>query len=328
MSSRRRGYQSCCMSRRGEVRGALAVVLLLGGGCNPSVAIISFPLPPVSDIVKTCSIEVSCLISPPLESVSGCVSAFELGIATGQGAFGHSAAELQRYVDCAKGAADCHAAVACASRNHGPDYCTAHPGNSCDGNLEVECNTPPEMADWAIYNMDCDAFGLMCETANGSAGCTNGVPCTANSPSQVCDGNRIVECPQIDLSEPLDCGYVLTSSNCVMETENSVQVATCRPAGATAGSCGSDSSRCDGDSVVSCRAGVATRFDCSQAGETCGLVGASGTCLPNGGSCEGAGDSCQGDALVVCANGKLVSFPCASIGLTTCLTMASGAACR
>jgi hypothetical protein len=313
---------------RSGVIGALALARV-PCGCSPSPAVVSFPLPPVSDIVKACAIEVSCLISPPLESVSRCVSAFEFGIGNGAGVWGHSAAQLAQYVDCAKGAMDCQAALSCASRSHDPTYCATHPGNSCDGNLEVECNTPPQTADWAIYNLDCGALGLMCEVVNGSAGCTNGVPCKDNGPPQVCDGNRIVECPKgLAMSEPIDCGYVLTSSTCVPETNHQTPVAACLPPGAMVGSCGSDSSWCDGNNVVNCWAGVATQFDCSQAGETCGLVGAAGACLPKEDGCEAAGDSCQGDALTVCANGSLVSFPCSSIGLNTCAKMTMGAVCR
>src|SRR5262245_33100006 len=169
------------------------------------------PHPVSADAVrKTCAMQLSCLTNPPITPGGKCVSQFEFGLATGVGIFfGPSASDLQRYVDCAGTASDCTTALTCASRNHGPDFCAAHPNGACDGDVRVTCQSG-----WGLYMTDCAALGMHCAMANGHASCTDGKSCDPMTPAR-CDGNHFLECNGgTGLESSIDCATFFDGGTC------------------------------------------------------------------------------------------------------------------
>jgi len=299
------------------MRCSLPQILLLaffGCGSSPPPKV---ELPPMGDIVKTCVMEVSCLRSPPVSSASECVWRLAYGILSGSGAPELSSDELRRYIACGSQATDCATALACASRDHGPAYCSLQPGDSCDGNVLVRCALDASNADWTILTTDCAVLGERCEMANGSASCTTGEACEPTTASARCDGDRFVGCNQNShLVASYDCGVIASGATCVSSPAGT----SCELPGP---SC-SGPNTCDNDVLTVCQSGRERSLDCAQLGQTC----RGGRCEPKGCSPSAVSDTCQSTMIRVCANGQFVSIDCASIGLATCEQNGSKVACR
>jgi hypothetical protein len=256
----------------------------------------------------------SCLTWPPLTSGADCVADFELGISSGLGYF-IPAAELRRFVDCAVSSPDCATAAACASRNHGPDYCAAHSGASCDGDVLVSCSQ--SQPDWAVFTNDCASLGLRCvDLHDGRASCTDGTSCDT---SAHCDGNRYVSCDSsTHLAASFDCSLAGYQLECRTMSANGTTITGCFPPGPA---CSPDGEHCDGTTLVRCVAGGELRVDCTTWGQHCG-VAASGrtTCIPNATDCTAdSPDRCNGTAMEICVDGRYQAIDCSAIGLTACL---------
>jgi hypothetical protein len=297
--------------------------LVACGNRGPTLVTPLAQLPPVADIVKTCAFEVSCLKDPPTSYLNTCISYFLAALGNESGA----STDFARYVDCARQATDCTSVLRCASRDHDPAFCAAHPGETCDGDLLVQCAPAGQVADWAIYNTDCSALGMHCAAANGSAACTDGAACDPQLLLSHCDGNTYVGCNSpTNLRFTLDCSRSpIINATCRTETGSSV--GGCMPSGP---SCQSSVDRCDGDMIVLCVAGEETRVDCAQQAGHCAIVAYHGRCVPIATQCDDAsGDHCSGNTLATCVDGVPQTIDCSSVGLSTCSTSAGGASsCR
>jgi len=305
-----------------------ALVLLLAcSGCGSSGSS-SGPFSPrpvdPEAIRHACAMEISCFQSPPITPGGSCVSQFEMGLATGIGIFfGPSADDLQRYVGCASSSSNCTDALDCASVNHGPDWCNAHPNGGCDGDTLVYC-----VDGWGLERADCSAMGLHCATANGASSCSDGKTCDPTTSTARCDGNRYVQCNgSTKLESSVDCGKLYGGGTCMHLTMGSSSTTGCFPP--ASGSCGQDGVTCDGATAVVCSYGTQLRVACGQFASHC-VVGSSGTfdCVPDASNCTAStADSCDGNALKMCVNGNLVDTACSSIGLTTCQSTGMNAKC-
>jgi hypothetical protein len=270
--------------------------------------------------------EVSCLQpNPPITPGGSCVSQFENGLATGFGIlFGPTAADIQRYVDCAARASDCTTALTCASRNHGPSYCAAHPGGSCDGDLRVYCASA---SDWDLYPEDCSLVGEHCRAANGSSSCTDGNSCDPMTPAH-CDGSRLVTCDSTThLESSIDCSNFASGWTCGTTVSGSSTTTGCMPK--NSGGCQNGPDRCDGAAAVVCDSGLSLRIECGQFDSHCVITNGKFECAPNASDCTAQSpDRCNGAALEMCVNGRYQDTACASFGLASCATTMSGASCR
>ncbi len=295
----------------------LALIALVGCGNPHSPLIAPQPVHP-EQIQRACAMEVSCLSSAPITPAGNCVSEFEIGLATGEGIFfGPSASDLSRYVTCANSSGDCTSALACASRNHGADWCSAHPNGGCDGDVLISC-----VAGWGLEQTDCDQLGMHCATsASGAASCTDGSSCDPQTAAAHCNGNRFVDCNGgTGLESAIDCAAVIAGGTC-QETVGGIRSVGCRSSQSS--SCGTnDSETCDGTTLVACSAGAVTRVDCTQLGSHCMATSSTtADCAPDGTDCTSQSpDTCVGDSLQLCVNGHWAQTACNSIGLGSCVT--------
>ncbi len=305
------------------MRGAL-VLLLACASCGGSTGPFS-PLPVDPEAIRrACAMEVSCFPTPPITPGGSCVSQFEIGLATGAGIFfGPSATDLQRYVGCANSSSNCTDALNCASRNHGIDWCKAHPKPTCDGDMLISC-----IGGWGLIQTDCTTNGLHCGTANGASACTNGSSCDPSVAAR-CDGNRYTRCDfSSKLEASIDCGSLYSGGTCMSTTMGTSSTTGCVPA--SSGSCVQGSVSCDGATGVVCAYGTELRVACGQFASHCVIdSGNKFSCVPDASACtSSASDTCSGNALQMCVNGNFAQTPCDSIGLTTCQTTATGAKCN
>jgi hypothetical protein len=302
------------MAKGGVSMGRALVLLVACASCGGSGGNPYAPRPVDPDAVrKACAIELSCLASPPLTPGGNCVSSFEYGLATGFGIFfGPSASDLARYVDCAKGASSCTDALTCASKNHGPDWCAAHAGPTCDGDVLVSC-----LGGWGLEQVDCTAFGQRCGTANGAGTCTDGKTCDPTATDH-CAGNLFVTCDSTTkLESSVDCSALRSGGTCVDMRVNGSGTIGCFPSASA--SCGPDSASCDGAAAVVCLDGIQLRVECGQFASHCVVTNGKFDCVPDATSCTSSSpDSCSGTALQLCQNGSYVQVPCASLGLAAC----------
>jgi hypothetical protein len=305
----------------------LVGVVVLVAACRappPMLPVVATPpaqLPPSSDIVRTCAFEVSCLHNPPASTVSGCFYYFEAGLdwAVGRGFFGPllPSSEWARYVACADAAADCESVLQCASRGHDPDFCAAHPGDVCDGDVLVRCMS----ADWPIYTTDCAALGMRCAEANGSASCTDGVGCAPGT--AYCEGNRyFVSCdPTTHLRSREDCARSpIPHATCRIDASFGGR-AGCLPSGPP---CTRD--RCEGDELVVCLAGEEVRTDCAQRASHCSEPQFGTPRCETDSDCGKTTDACAGSDLTSCVDGITHTIGCDDIGLATCAPAPGGSA--
>jgi hypothetical protein len=225
------------------------------------------------------------LASPPYTSASDCFATFELSLASGIGTFGPSADDIQRYADCAAASSDCASALACASKNHGAAWCSAHPGTSCDGDLAISCGNG-----WGYLIQDCTARGQHCTSLSGNAFCSDGKTCDPAMPAR-CVNGHLLACDSLTHLEydSADC-----ASDCTQ-------------------------SKCDGAAAIACVNGREVRVDCAQLASHCVLTNGTFSCAPNATECDAkTPDTCDADNIVMCVNGRKGSIACSSIGLTTC----------
>ncbi|HEY7956161.1 MAG TPA: hypothetical protein VII38_12755 [Polyangia bacterium] len=296
---------------------------LLLVGCGSSGGGLFSPEPVHPDAIRrACAMEVSCFPTPPISPGGACVTQFEEGLATGIGIlFGPSAQDLARYIDCANSHDNCTDALNCASRNHGPSWCNAHPAPACDGDTLVGC-----IDGWGLSLIDCTQLGEHCGTANGASACTDGNACDPNAPAR-CDGSKIVSCDSAThLETRLDCAAALSGATCATTTSANGTDTSC--VFSRAPGCMDETESCDGTAAVDSECGTQVlRVACGDFASHCVLDGDKADCVPNASDCDGtAPDTCSGNALQICANGKLTTTPCSDIGLTTCQAPPGGSA--
>jgi hypothetical protein len=285
------------------MRRWLCIVAL--SACAAPPATPPVPMPPLADVVKTCAFEVSCLTQPITTSMQTCVNAVLGGVAVDN-------AQYRRWVQCAAAASDCTTVLRCASLNHDPNYCAAHPDVSCDGDVIVPCASAAPF-DWAIFSTDCAALGMHCAAVGGNVVCTDGVSCDPQALPAYCDGNSYVKCDKYThLRYSLDCRRSGIENATCRGEPNSVG---CFPTGPP---CQSTADRCDGNVRVRCIVDEEFRLVCPQRCDN-------GSCVEDGPACPSpAPDACSGAAITTCANSTLVSIDCAALGFSTCTAGSNG----
>jgi len=283
----------------------------------PVVATPPATLPPAGDLVRACAFEVSCFHDPPSAVLADCIGYLQAGIAGLPALFAPpllDAGDYRRWADCGAASHDCAGALDCATLGHGADYCAAHPGTTCDGDLLVPCPPAGATAEAALFTIDCAARGMRCLSADGSASCSDGIACDPKSFAPSCDGNRYVElCDDTThLRYRLDCARSPIPNATCRSGPNIA--AACMPSGAPC-----TANRCDGDVLQSCIAGEEVAIDCAQRAGHCMNVGANPTCVPVAGQCDANDkDQCVDARLESCVDGVVQSVACAELGLAAC----------
>jgi hypothetical protein len=140
------------------VRPIVVSVLVWVAGCNGAQN--SATISPQA-LAHACAIAVSCDAQPGL-AVTGGTCAQELLTVqlAGDSSLLVSPSVVERFARCAA-SGTCEEALACASLQHGPDYCLSHAGATCDGDVLVECTSS---SGWAVSSIDCAADGQRCVT--------------------------------------------------------------------------------------------------------------------------------------------------------------------
>jgi hypothetical protein len=285
-----------------------------------------------ADIVRTCVFAISCLAeNAPIRPVGDCVDQFQTGIGTSAGIFfGPSGAQLEHIVECGAVARDCMEGLACASYGHGPPYCSANPGATCDGNIRVVCDSA---SGWAYESEDCAALGLACHEGMTAAGtmtavCGDGTPCDEGSFPATCEGSRVLDCTTIGIRASLDCATLGIPATCgTITNEDGTTEQGCIAVGPA---CDYSGSRCDGTAIVACSGGREARLDCSAILEGHCEIDSSTTtpyavCVPDATECTfETPDACDGASLRSCVNGRFASTPCGDLGFGGCGADASG----
>jgi hypothetical protein len=221
------------------------------------------------------------------------------------------------------GAPTCAAYLDCITLSHGPDYCAAHPGASCDGNVAVTC--PASGATAGVE--DCRRDGMSCELVDWpeprevQAICTTGMAC--GMPPVACAGPSA----SISCLDPVDRAQKRACPTGTACDPRALGGTPCVPQG---DDCGPPSSRCDGDVRVWCEGYSVepdgptrlSRLDCRQAGGHCS-PGSGGPqealCVPAGTECtEDEAARCVGDRLQYCDGGRLDFVDCVAEGLAHC----------
>lgn len=295
---------------------ALLVGLVASCGGGDGTGTISMtPQWSPAEVAKACTMAMSC-VSPTLAQSAGqCARELERLVAAG------ADPALQGFADCTKGAADCTAALSCASRGHGPDYCASHPGSSCDGDLVIDC-FPLTQPAWTVTipPIDCRAWGMTC--LNGM--CTDGKTCDDIIVSQ-CLGTVIRGCDQLTKMEyRTDCGLIYPHGVCDVST---LEPMCAPPKGSLCASpISSAVPTCQGDILSGCEQLLDIKLDCSKFDSHCG-PGDQGIadCVPNANDCTPQSpDRCQGAMFEFCQDGRYQDFDCSSIGLGPCGPVTGG----
>jgi hypothetical protein len=216
------------------------------------------------------------------------------------------------------GAPTCAAYLDCLTLSHGRDYCQAHPGPSCDGDVAVTC---PGGGGVAMVE-DCARDGMGCAVVDGPAAvCTTGQSCA--EPARSCaGGSAYTACLEVvHRAQRRVCPAGTTCD------PRALSGFPCVPEGAD---CGPAHSRCDGDVRVWCEAystdpagpSRESRFDCGKAGTHCSAGGGGpeeSLCVPDGAECSLEEPArCVGDRLQYCDGGHLDHVDCPAEGLTRC----------
>lgn len=227
---------------------------------------------------------------------------------------------LIAFAKCAENASSCTEALSCASRNHGPDFCAAHPTTVCDGDLSVAC---PSGSDWGTEIYDCAALGMKC--VNGS--CTDGNSCSGPIVLN-CSGSRIVGCDLLSMTQAsVDCATVYPGGTCGSLNGGTVQ---CLPAKQElCPSFTGSTYQCADNVLYGCDGPRKSRLDCSRLDSDCTTDAEFGPdCVPRAHDCTyESPDQCHGTALSICVDGRYQDIDCASLGLGPCQATATSAAC-
>lgn len=286
-----------------------------GGGAASTGTVMPAPQWVPSDVAKACVMALSC-VSPTLTSSAGyCSYQLERTVVAAD-----MDPALMGFAACTKTAASCTDALACASLNHGPDYCAAHPGSSCDGDLVIDC-FPLTMPHWTVTipPTDCRALGMTC--LDGI--CTDGKTCHDIITSQ-CIGTTIRGCEQsTGIEYATDCRLLYPDGVC----DVSLGRPECAPP--KGGFCSSPNSGpwsiCQGDVLMDCQDLLETKVDCTKFASHCALDGDLADCVSDANDCTPTSpDRCNGAALEFCQDGRYRDFDCASVGLGPCGTLAAG----
>ena len=265
------------------------------------------PPTPLS-IGRACIFAMNCA-GDNLESIGPCTGAIEQSFASHQP---NATPPLEVVIGVCGTATSCSSYQACRAHNHNADYCTAHPGGSCDGSLAIDCpgSTP--------FVTDCSLVQAPCNVGNGRAGCVTNRPCDPGTETAHCSGTHRIACDSAThLESDIDCGANASGWNC---DANAPMGADCVPGGPA---CSGTAERCEGTVLVACIRGHEERTDCASiGGRTCVPVSSGFTtamCAATGPECaDSTLDTCSGTTLQTCIDGRVQSYDCIALGFRTC----------
>ncbi len=266
--------------------------------------------------LRACVLAEAC-VSPPLASRGGdCVYRLERGHITPPG-------DLEAFADCARQAKDCTEALTCVSHGHGPTYCAAYPGNSCDGDLAVGCPVGTASPGWASTVSDCAALGMKCIQAGY---CSDGNACSGPI-VLTCLGSRLTSCVLLaKIQSSVDCATVYPGGRCGAFNED----LQCLPQVSELCPESTEIARgCSGNVLLGCDGPRASKLDCSALASDC-VVDNFGRadCVARAQECTSSSpDLCHGSAISICVDGRYQDVDCASLGLGPCQATVDGAAC-
>src|SRR5690349_7091315 len=116
------------------MRAHCVFAALLVAGCNGSSTVRTAPS--ASTVARACAFDVSC--TPASGAPTGSECATDLVSAGFGDVTAADPVAGSRALACAS-SRDCASVRACLSADHGPSYCAAHVGFSCDGDTVVYC---------------------------------------------------------------------------------------------------------------------------------------------------------------------------------------------
>lgn len=224
-----------------------------------------------------------------------------------------------RMAQCAGTATSCDAFVRCVEFD---TPCSGSATPMCAGTVAVRCSTPG--GNYLPRIFDCATVGQTC--MNGVCVLPAGANECMTAGGARCDGNVRVWCrPRAgggngEVREPCAAGAI-----CVASSSD----ATCVPATP----CTTEAIRCEGDTVVLCRAQnvggasmmLETRTDCASIGRRCATnARGAAVCVPRATGCmipqpnAASGSTCNGNSISVCLEGNPTQIDCTALGRTTC----------
>ncbi|MFH1130157.1 MAG: hypothetical protein V1754_02405 [Pseudomonadota bacterium] len=188
----------------------------------------------------------------------------------------------------------------------------------CDGNIANNCDL---IARWE-QKLDCSNGGLKCAVSvSGTsqlAACGAGA-CDPAKFKTHCEDKKVLQC----------IGGSIEVEDCP-ELELQCRDDVAGVCEGTGRSCPSAQAGCDGNTLISCKAGYLSKTDCSK-------VFGKKKCDQEAAACKGSGtecssdydfDTCEGDALVVCVDNYKLTFDCKELGFEGCVKKQYGASCK
>ena len=220
-------------------------------GLVPDAAACGTQVEPPSELVRSCTLMLSCAVTPPW-TISACITS-----------------DLQHaYHDdpCTYGASNCEQVWSCLGEGRVGTLCDDDKNNRCDGQRLVACAPSNGEGFWR----DCQTLGGKCAVSDSLAGCLVVDSCDKNDTTQPhCSGSRLYVCNGGGWGTGRDCANF--DSICAEG------VAACRFEGD--GPCSVPTDQCDGDTHVVCANDRIYRYDCASAGLTCLHDGVSAECV-------------------------------------------------
>lgn len=247
---------------------------------------------PPEDVVRSCTLLLSCAVHPETWSMSACVSrdlTSRFGLA------------------CLREAQECEDVWSCLGEGVETTRCAPGNTNHCDGFDDlVICDQEGDVD--LDYWRHCPTMGAQqCAVSANKAGCQVTTACTGDLQ---CDGTTFFKCLEGGWGVGLDCSNF--GKDCDPELG-------CRFVGE--GACTMTESWCDGPDLVTCEQGRQYRSRCA-AGLSCLSDGSGAECVAPGCSpadvdaCE---ESCKGGtALNLCVGGASHTINCSKYGLGAC----------
>jgi len=238
-------------------------------------------------------------------------NAAHIWLAHFDGGLGHRfAAQLNCLANATCG---CQAVMQCLGWSYAPlgDACIT----SCEGPVLHACG------DGAKVNVDCAAFGLVCDPEAGciegnAESCSTEKPsCTADGEVRFCDDGFMRETPCASL------GFSCVDGKCTGKGDACSADPSPQPDAAVPIGTG-----CRGDVLEACLGGKATTLDCAAQGPgfTCQTIGDAhfcglgSECVPADNYRDVSGTTCDGALLTFCNAGRREQIDCRALGFDDC----------
>jgi hypothetical protein len=274
------------------------------GGTGPTGCDGTTQFAPDDAVVASCVLRTSCdpfTVFP----ISYCVS---------------NNAQLAMSDTCTSTALDCSDVEICLGRGYlpaGQGECRSNT-SSCDPDFPLAYTCGDPNAGEASYYQNCNSFRGSCTTYADPADpnrvvadcAVTGATCSAGDTGSYCmpDGDTWYVCSE-GVGYGISCKS-LTGGPCRDAVGGS---AACEFSSV---SCTAESTRCDGDTLVSCDGSSLNRFDCGSVGLQCASDGVTASCVAPGctvSDVETCTESCDGETLVFCYGGTPYPFDCSTI---------------